>query len=191
ILLTLYPYQSGGFATYAPQRYKYYNQAMKALLAGHSDLHQNFKNSPWAAMTFNMRPQTVCLPHLNSGNLPWGWCGVTALREFDPNFGSHLVLWDLGLVIQFPLGATILIQLALMRHSNTLVHDRETRYSVTQYSAGRLFCWVENRLASDKKFDAEARQNPELKAKHDTARATHWQTGLGMLSNQKEFWPQA
>ncbi|KAF9490854.1 hypothetical protein BDN71DRAFT_1376878, partial [Pleurotus eryngii] len=103
-----------------------------------------FKNSPWVAMTFNMGSQTVCFPHLDSGNLPWGWCGVTALREFNPNFGGHLVLWDLGLVIQFPPGATILIQSALMRHSNTLIRDRETRYSITQYSAGGLFHWVEN-----------------------------------------------
>ncbi|KAF9490605.1 hypothetical protein BDN71DRAFT_1399649, partial [Pleurotus eryngii] len=189
--ITSYPYQSGGFAMYSPQMYNCYNQTMEALLASHSDLCRNFKNSPWVVMTLNVGPQAVCFPHLNSRNLPWRWCSVTTFGEFNPNFSGHLVFWDLWLIIQFPPSTTILIQSALMRHSNTLVRDGEARYSITQYSAGRLFCWVENRLVSDKKCNAEAKQNPALKAKHDTACATCWQRALNMLSHQKEFWLQA
>ncbi|KAF9486863.1 hypothetical protein BDN71DRAFT_1553933, partial [Pleurotus eryngii] len=177
-------FAASGFATYAPRTYGCYNRTMEALLAGHSDLRRNFKNFPWAAMTFNMGPQTVCFPHLDSGNLPWGWCGVTTIGEFHPDFWRPPV-------IRFPPGATILIQSALMKHSNTLIRDGETRYSVTQYSAGGLFRLVENGLASDKKRDAEAKHDPALKAKRDAARATRWQRGLDMLSHQKEFWPQA
>ncbi|KAF4565549.1 hypothetical protein EYR36_002121 [Pleurotus pulmonarius] len=90
-------FAASGFVTYSPRTYTYYNETMKALLTGHPSLRRNFDNSPWAAMTFNMGPQTVCFPHLDSGNLPWGWCAVTTLGQFDPDCSGHLVLWDLRL----------------------------------------------------------------------------------------------
>ena len=47
--------------------------------------------------------------HTDPGNLLFGWCAITTLGNFDPTLGGHLVLWDLKLVIEFPLGSTILI----------------------------------------------------------------------------------
>ncbi|KAJ7937906.1 hypothetical protein B0H13DRAFT_1580401, partial [Mycena leptocephala] len=61
---------------------------------------------------------------------------------FDPDFGGHLVLWDLKLVIRFPPGATILIPSAIVRHSNVPIRPDERRCSFTQYTAGGLFRWI-------------------------------------------------
>lgn len=55
-----------------------------------------------------------------------------------------MVLWDFGLVIDFPPASTILIPSALIVHSNTPVPDDKTRYSLVQYAAGGLFRWVEH-----------------------------------------------
>ena len=53
-----------------------------------------------------------------------------------------MVLFDLGLIIEFPPGATILIPSAVFRHGNTPIQPGETRMSFTQFVAGGLFRWV-------------------------------------------------
>src|SRR5882762_4619472 len=72
-------------------------------------LKRNFRNSIFACATFNFGPYACSFDHTNPGNLPFGWCAITALGPFDPTQGGHLVLWDLQLVIEFPPGSTILI----------------------------------------------------------------------------------
>ena len=67
-----------------------------------------------------------------------------------------MVLWDLKLVIMFPSGSTIIIPSAMVRHSNTSVGMNKTCYSVTQYSAGGLFHWVENGFVTDTKWLKDA-----------------------------------
>ncbi|KIJ96780.1 hypothetical protein K443DRAFT_134056 [Laccaria amethystina LaAM-08-1] len=65
----------------------------------------------------------------------------TLTRNFE-NSGGHLVLWDLGLVIEFPPGSTIFIPSASLEHSNASIQKEERRYSFTQYTAGGTFRWV-------------------------------------------------
>ncbi|KAJ7583710.1 hypothetical protein C8J56DRAFT_893383 [Mycena floridula] len=71
---------------------------------------------------------------------------VTTLEK---DIAFHFVLWDLGLVIEFPPGSSILLMSATLEHSNTLIQPGETRCSLVQYSATGLFRWVENGGASD------------------------------------------
>ena len=77
-----------------------------------------------------------------------GWCCITALGDFDPTKGGHLVLWDLKLVIEFPPGSTVLLPSAAIAHSNTAIDCREMRCSFTQFTAGGLFRWTSHRLFS-------------------------------------------
>ncbi|KAJ7840324.1 hypothetical protein B0H14DRAFT_3086878 [Mycena olivaceomarginata] len=81
-------------------------------------MRKNFAGSVFAACTFNFGPRAICVPHLDYANLSWGWCAITALGDFDPDLGGHLILWDLRLVIRFPPGSTILLPSAVIRHSN-------------------------------------------------------------------------
>ena len=92
----------------------------------------------------NLGPQVVCFPHVDCANLPFGLCAVTAVGDFDPSKGGHLVLWDCKLLVEFPLGSTILILSAVLAHSNTKVAIHEKRFSFTQYAAGGLFRWVDH-----------------------------------------------
>ena len=94
--------------------------------------------------------------------------------------GGHLILWDCGLVIQFPLGSTALIPSAIIEHSNTAIGPHETRYLFTQYVAGGLFRWVDNlfqTLASYRKSLGKG-QLVEL----DKANEKRWEFGLGLFS---------
>ena len=96
--------------------------------------------------------------HLDFLNLAFGWCAVTSFGSFNYKTGGHLILWDLGLVIEFPPGATILIPSAVMSHSNVTIGESERRYSMTQYAAGGLFRWVENGFRLDRKLSKKQKQ---------------------------------
>ncbi|KAF8166409.1 hypothetical protein K438DRAFT_2025127 [Mycena galopus ATCC 62051] len=86
------------FFLWVPKLYQFYQQAREALSQRHS-LRWNFAKTVFAACTFNFGPQAITRPHLDYGNLSWGWCAVTALGWFDPDLGGHLILWDLRLII--------------------------------------------------------------------------------------------
>jgi hypothetical protein len=94
--------------------------------------------------TFNLDPQSATHPHTDQNNLAQGWCSLTPLGDFDPQEGGHLVLWDFGLIIEFPAGSTVLIPSSLITHSNVALQHGEMRYCIVQYASGRLFRWVDN-----------------------------------------------
>jgi hypothetical protein len=136
-------YANSAFAMWAPKLYTYYESHFNALLDHDPTLRRNWPNNVWASFAVNFGPKTICHPHQDFANLPFGWCGITALGDFDPTRGGHLVLWSLKLIVEFPPGSTILVPSAAIAHSNVPIGRRETRYSFTQFSAGGLFRWVE------------------------------------------------
>ncbi|KAJ7855147.1 hypothetical protein B0H14DRAFT_2353332 [Mycena olivaceomarginata] len=144
------------FRVFAPLLYAFYEQQMALIATWKPMLRWNFARSVFAACMFNFGPHAITVPHLDFGNLAWGWCAITALGSFDPDLGGHLVLWDLKLVIRFPPGATILIPSAIIRHSNVPVAPHEHRYSFTQYTAGGLFRWIRNGFQMDEAFELHA-----------------------------------
>ncbi|KAL7278386.1 LOW QUALITY PROTEIN: hypothetical protein ACG7TL_008366 [Trametes sanguinea] len=168
-------FESASLRLYAPMLHAYYSKSLDSLLRRNSKLTANFSNSVFASTTFNLGPQTATYPHIDHLNLPSGLCAVTALGEFDPRNGGHLILWDLELIVEFPPGATVLIPSALIRHSNTPVQSWEKRYSMTQYSAGGLFHWIECGFRSQKAFDAAG-------YKHRVTGLERWAEGLARLS---------
>ncbi|KAE9391872.1 hypothetical protein BT96DRAFT_1000930 [Gymnopus androsaceus JB14] len=168
------------FEAFTANTFGLYRDNLNALFAAHPKLVCWFGGSVFAGCSFNMGPYTVSWPHTDSHNLAFGWCAITALGSFNPDRGGHLILWDLGLIIRFPPGSTILIPSALLTHSNVPIFQGEVRYSIIQYSSSGLFRWVYNGLMSDKDF--EARASPEQKQKHKQERKTWWGNGLRMFS---------
>ncbi|KAJ7118699.1 hypothetical protein C8R43DRAFT_901200 [Mycena crocata] len=174
-------FTNGLFRTFAPALHAFYAQEMTLLHIAAPYLRRIFAEAlcVFAACTFNFGPSTVTLPHVDAANLAWGWCCITALGNFNPDLGGHLILWDLNLVIRFPPGSTIMIPSALLRHSNVCVQQGETRYSFTQYTAGGLFRWVYNGHCSDKDFNARA-SSLQLKER-EADRAIRWENGMHMF----------
>lgn len=122
-----------------PDLYNYYDGSFKDLIDSDQRLERLFDESIWAAAGYNFGPHTITAKHRDFANLPFGICSITALGNYDPTLGGHIVLWDLGLVIEFPPGSTILIPSAAIAHSNTPVACHENRASFTQFTAGGLF----------------------------------------------------
>ncbi|KAJ7462645.1 hypothetical protein B0H11DRAFT_1734876 [Mycena galericulata] len=185
-LLTLTPFKriigfvNAMFISYAPKLHDYYGSTMDALHGWDESLPRFLQNSVFAAATFNFGPRTVTLPHLDFANLAWGWCAITALGDFDPNRGGHLILWDLRLVIRFPPGSTIFIPSALLRHSNVAIQQGEKRFSFTQYTAAGIFRFVYNKFRTEKSVK-HAQMSAAEKAKRAEQRKNRWFEGLKML----------
>jgi hypothetical protein len=158
--------------------FAYYSEHLAALFSHHPTLEKNFENSIWPAATFNLGPQTVCVKHRDAANLAYGWCAITALGNFNPARGGHLILWDMKLVVEFPPGATLLIPSSVVLHSNTKVQDGEERMSFTQYAAGGLFRWVDNNFQTAKMLESV---DPEGKKQADERAVDRWQHGLQLF----------
>lgn len=173
------------FQSFAPRLFDHYMKTLDDLISWSPQAIRIYEGSAFAAMTFNLGPRTETFPHRDWANLCWGWCAICALGNFDPDKGGHLILWDLRLVIRFPSGGTILIPSAMVRHSNASVGMNETRYSVTQYSAGGLFRWVENGFVTDAKWLEGASE--DMKEERQKKQKARWQKGLTMLSKLSEL----
>ncbi|KAF7358842.1 hypothetical protein MSAN_01224100 [Mycena sanguinolenta] len=170
---------------FAPILCVFFASQMARLAAWNPRLNWPFAGSIFAACTFNFGPRASTCPHLDFGNLAWGWCAITALGQFDADRGGHLILWDLKLVIRFPAGSTIFIPSAILRHSNIPVQPHERRFSFTQYSAGGLFRWIRNGFQTDESFEQTATDLEKQQRAEDES--TRWEDGLSMFSKLRDL----
>ncbi|KAF8074793.1 hypothetical protein FPV67DRAFT_1408989, partial [Lyophyllum atratum] len=101
---------------------------------------------------------------------------VTALGDYDPTRGGHLILYSLKLIIEFPPGSMAIIPSGAVEHGNTPVGPNETCLSFTQYAAGGLFRWVAYHCQTVASFISTPARAAE-KIKIDTGR---WEKNLDM-----------
>jgi hypothetical protein len=169
---------SAVFETWAPDLFGYYRAQLRKLFQNDPELVRPF-DSIFTAASYNLGPQTVSYPHIDFGNLPFGWCAITALGSFDPVKGGHIVLWECKLVVEFPPGSTILIPSGVVHHSNTKIGAGETRYSFAQYCAGGLFQWVDNGFKTVADFLSTS--NAEERGVAAKANEGRWEFGLSLF----------
>ncbi|KAJ7233790.1 hypothetical protein C8J57DRAFT_1439611 [Mycena rebaudengoi] len=155
------------FKIYAPKLHGYYESTMDSLHGWDT-----------SGAISSVECPTVTYPHIDFANLGWGWCAITALGNYDPDKGGHLILWDLGLVICFPPGATIVIPSSLLRHSNVAIQAGETRFSFTQYTAAGIFRFVRNGFHTEKAVNLGV--TTEEKRQRQDEQAQRWEEGLKM-----------
>ncbi|KAK7055627.1 hypothetical protein R3P38DRAFT_2499098 [Favolaschia claudopus] len=175
------------FMAFAKQLHGFYEKELRAVCEHDPSTTRNFlpRLSVFSTATFNFGPATVTFPHIDYRNLAWGWCAITALGNYNPDFGGHLVLWDLKLVIRFPPGSTILIPSAILRHSNTKIRPNETRFSFTQYTPAGLFRWVYNKFRTDADIDRSKSTSPAEHERRKRDRARRWDEGVKMYTTWK------
>lgn len=178
-------FANGAFATWFPKMYSYYHETLGSLYAWNENLDRLFPGSVWAAMSFNFGPATWCYRHRDWGNLAFGVCIITSAGKFDSTRGGHLILWECGLVIEFPAGASIIIPSAVISHSNLPIQPQETRYSFTQYAAGGLFRWVERGFQKEGSYTKGL--SAAERAAEQVRRATRKDFGLSLFSTMNEL----
>lgn len=132
------------------------------------------------SVAFNLGTRVATKKHVDSQNCPFGWCTITALGNFDASKGGHLLLWDLGMALEFPAGACICLPSALITHSNIPTSDGETRMSFTQYCSGEIFRFIENGFTTD---SALAEDDHAILLFRINARKDRIKKGYEMFSN--------
>jgi len=152
-------FQNNAFSRYAPKLYQQYTRTVNALRDHDPKLFQCFPESVFPSVTFNLGPQTVCAMHVDNKNVAYGLCSITSAGTYNPALGGHTILWQLKRVVQFPPGCTIYIPSATIAHGNTPIGEGETRYSLTQYCAGSLMCWVAAAFRTKTSLDKESRKH--------------------------------
>jgi hypothetical protein len=172
------------FQLWSPKMHAYYRECL-AVVEEATGESRNYAGSAFACASMNFGPRVRSFMHWDPLNLPFGWCAITALGEFDSTKGGHLILWDLKLAIEFPPASTILIPSATLTHSNTAVHgSNESRLSLAQYTAGGIFRWVDNGCQTE----GELRDSDkEAYARMLKLKETRWKMGLAMYSKQEDL----
>jgi len=135
-------------------------------------------------VAFNLGDQVATKKHIDSQNCPFGWCTITALGDFDASKGGHIVLWDLGLILEFPAGACVCLPSALVTHSNIPTNTCEIRMSFTQYCSGEIFRHIENGFTTDRKLEEN---DPAILLFRKNARKTRIEEGHEMFSKIEDL----
>ena len=175
------------FKTFFPKIHGYYEDQLSKLYRSSPHLRPPYESSIMPAAAYNLGPTTVCRPHRDSANLSFGICAITALGRFNPKTGGHLALRELGLVIEFPPGATVLIPSAVLTHHNTKLPEGVKRYSFTQYAAGSLFSYIENGMRSSQDVTKDAKLSLLEMNRHVEARRERWGQGLALFPHVLDY----
>ncbi|PPQ82243.1 hypothetical protein CVT24_012927 [Panaeolus cyanescens] len=162
------------FATWAPTVYAYYESTTQRLAQKMPLLKWTFWRSVFLCATFNFGPNVTCVPHRDFLNLPFGWCAIIALGNYDYVLGGHLVLHDLRLVIEFPPPVPSFFKLFPLRFS-----PMETR----PFKSG-IFRYVENGFMCEGDLE---KNDPAHYASMMEAKAGRKEFGLGLWSTLDEL----
>ncbi|KAI0066767.1 hypothetical protein BV25DRAFT_1796690, partial [Artomyces pyxidatus] len=177
-------FASSAFQMGAPLLFDHYREVLADVEVKKPGLFKPFRNSVFPTATFNLGPQAVTLPHRDAQNVPYGWCAITALGNYNPVLGGHLYLWELKMVVEFPPGSTILVPSALITHGNTPIQTGEVRQSFTQYCSGSLMRW---HAYGFRTRSALKREDPALEAYLAASQAQRKAAALSLFSKHKDL----
>ncbi|KAJ7081652.1 hypothetical protein B0H15DRAFT_753351, partial [Mycena belliarum] len=121
---------------FAARMYKLFDEALAQYEMHYTGSERPYYFSVFSAATFHLGNKCRTMVE---DDLPWGWSALTALGNYNPDKGGHIILWDLNLVVCFPPGATILIPRTLVRYSFVKVNENESRYCLVQFTPAPVF----------------------------------------------------
>lgn len=188
------------FQTWAPDLCNHYEETKEAIRVHHESLLKLKKvealldiisgnvESPFAAMTANFGPKTVCRSHRDIKNLAYGLCAIMVLGDFDHRRGGHLILHELKLVVEMRPGDIIFIPSAVVTHENVPIAEEETRQSWVFYSAGGLFRWTAAGCRTHIAWGADDKVGLEA---HKAEGEARWTAGWELFSRFERAPPTA
>ncbi|KAG8901152.1 hypothetical protein FRC00_008739 [Tulasnella sp. 408] len=168
------------WVTWAPNVHSNYLQCHLSILQCHPSLDQVHLGSPnevipFASLTVNLGPQTVCKPHRDIKNkASGGICTIKMLGPYNWRLGGHIVLHELGLVVEMRPGDVIFFPSAVITHETIPISPDKKRYSLVWYSAGGLFRWCDANFRSLRSWE---KQDPQSYKAHQAEGETRWTEG--------------
>ncbi|KAK7001860.1 hypothetical protein R3P38DRAFT_2381067, partial [Favolaschia claudopus] len=157
------------FKLFCPAAYDTLNEDKEDMLRHNPNAYYPNEASVFPAATMELGG-----PHFNihdhRGDLrdmePAGWNILTALGKYSAFRGGHVIFWELGLVIQFPPGSSILLPAGLIHYSFVKVDDHETRFSMLQWAGAGVRRFLDNGGRLDMEFAAKATPNEHAGREH-------------------------
>ena len=173
-----------GFKVYGQKNYEYVKNMVEDIQKELPALRQHYDErvGVYPSHSFNLGLQTTSSPHKDVANLAPSWCSITSISDFDPKLRGHLVLEELGLIVEFLPSSTILIPSALITHHNLPVKVHEMRYSIVQYAAGGL---AANGFKTDKAWREKA--TAEMKDQRKRDDENRWANFVDMFTTYDEL----
>ncbi|KAK6967164.1 hypothetical protein R3P38DRAFT_2589398, partial [Favolaschia claudopus] len=164
----------GVLETYCKKSFRLLTAQKRELLNVDPTAYFPCETSQFSAFTFELggphrRTNHRGLPHTYE---PGSWSILTAFGNYDPAFGGHVILWDLGWVITFAPGDSILLPAGLIRYSFVAVRPGESRYSMLQWAGSGIRRFFENGDQDDTRFAVKSTEE-EHQARERLRRETH------------------
>jgi hypothetical protein len=173
---------------WARRLHTYYEEVSEKIHAQQAELVRNFPGCVFAAATANLGDYTMTKFHTDNANKAEGLCGIWALGKFDYKKGGHLVIPAAKLIIEFPPGSLILIPSSILKHGNTRLSPVDRRMSLTFYSAGGLFRWVDYGFRTSKSVEASSTAKDQALVREMKIRApTAYRDALARWSTAEEL----
>ena len=166
---------------WAPKIYQYYLDLARDLKENDPTLREIETEHAFHAMSFNFGPQATTCEHTDHQNYAGGYCVVTSLGTYDASQGGHLFLRELGLVVEFPVGASVLLPSALIAHGNTRIGSGEYRASITSYTAGGNVRW------RDQKYKTQGAMSKAELDEYNAALTSNWREAIKRISKIDEI----
>lgn len=129
-------------------------ETLETLESTNPQLRRPYKNTAFAASTYNLGPATICWPHRDSSNRVCNPCANGPFGPYDWRRGGHLIIHEARLVIQLRPGDIMLFPSALVTHGNIPIQPGELRFSFTAYSAGGLERWIQQGFMTEEEWEA-------------------------------------
>ncbi|KAK7022082.1 hypothetical protein R3P38DRAFT_2532923, partial [Favolaschia claudopus] len=170
----------GLLEAYCPTAFEALEDQKAQLLSYDPDAVYPCETSVFSAITLELGgPHRILSPFGPHGHFdPSTWCIITSLGIYDFRLGGHIILWDIGWVLQFPPGASILLPPGLVRYSFVKVRPHESRYLLIQFAGSGIRRFFENGERKDEEFAAEATRD-EFVEREAKRRESH----LGALAS--------
>ncbi|KAJ7734683.1 hypothetical protein B0H16DRAFT_1327444 [Mycena metata] len=157
---------------------KFYPDAFDALakekewfLEKNPDLLYPSTSSVFSAATFELggphcRTVAQGVPHCF---LPGALSILTVLGNYNHNRGGHVILWELGFVVCFPPGVSIIIPTGVVHYSFVRICPSKTRYSLLQWAGSGIARYMRNGFNFDSDFTQGSREQHAACEEHRQA----------------------
>ncbi|KAG9047220.1 hypothetical protein FS837_002782 [Tulasnella sp. UAMH 9824] len=176
--------------TWAPDIYEDYLHCHSSIISRDPSLDVIYPDEspevlPFASLTANLGPCTICHRHRDAKNrASGGICVVKTLGPYDWKRGGHLVLHELGLVVEMRPGDAVFFPSAVISHETIPIGDDERRYSLVWYSAGGLFRWQD---AGFRSLTSWGIVDPPGLNRHQSKGKARWNEGWKKYSTISEL----
>ncbi|KAK7031323.1 hypothetical protein R3P38DRAFT_3187038 [Favolaschia claudopus] len=154
----LVSYTNSLLEAYCPTAFSALEDQKTQMLQYDPDAEYPCETSVFSATTLELGgPHYLRTPFGPCGRFdPSTWCIITSLGIYDCRRGGHIILWDIGWILVFPPGASILLPPGLVRYSFVEVQPHESRYLLIQQAGSGIRRFFENGERRDVEFAVEA-----------------------------------